>query len=343
MEKLHFSHEELSSFCLSLAHLLQAGLTGGDALALLAQDAQQAEQKALFSRLSEEADGGALLSRVLSDRGFPDYLCVMTAAGEQTGRLEEALFALADYYESRLRLERRMRAALTQPLVLLVLLLLVVVVLLGWVLPVFDEVYRQLGTSLTGVAGLLLRVGLAIRKSAPVLLPLLALLCAGLYGAFRSERGRARLVALLEKGGAFARADAARLTQVLALALRSGLSGEQAMELAQGLGAEGSELQRKCQVALEALRGAETLPRALETCGLLPAAECRLLEAGLQSGCPDTVMTRIARRVQEGSEAAMDARLDRIEPALVLAAGLLVGLILLSVLLPLTGMLASLG
>ncbi len=339
MENTRFTTEYLSAFCLGLGHLLQAGLTTGDGLDVLARDSGQS----LLRELARRADEGLPLSENLARAGFPDYVCTMTAAGERTGRTEEALLSLAEHYENRARLEARLRDTLLQPLILLAMLAVVMVVLLGWVLPVFDDVYRQLGASLTGVAGVLLAMGRGIRAAAPVLLPLMALACAGGFWLFCTQKGQQRLFAGLSRRGMFPQADAARLTQLLSMALNSGLGEEQAMTLAVGLGAEGAPFRKNCEACLTLLAEGAPLPRALEQADLLPAADCRLLEAGYRSGCADTVMTRLALRIGERSEAAAARRLERIEPALVLTAALLVGLVLLSVLLPLTAIMAAIG
>ncbi len=332
MEKNPFTQEELSGFCLGLAHLIHAGLSAGDALALLEQDESEPLRKEKLGQMARRADAGQALSVVLRDTGiFPGYIAAMTAAGEETGRLEEALFVLADYYESRSRMERQLRIALLQPLALLGVLLVVVVVLLGWVLPVFDDVYRQLGTGLTGVAGALLALGRLLRAGAPVLLVLGIAACVLLWRGLCTRRTP------------FIRADEAWLAQVLALALGSGLSPERAMTLAAELGEEDSAFRRRCRDCLERLQGQETLPGALSSCGLMPKADCRLLEAGLRSGCGDTVMAQLASRARERSEERIERRLSRIEPALVLGACALVGLILLSVLLPLIRIMAAIG
>ncbi len=341
MEKTRFTKEQISIFCLSLAHLLRAGLGAGDALALLARDDQAS--RSLLDGLAARLDAGQTLSKSLADAGFPADVCGMTAAGEQSGRTEEALFALAEDYQARARLEDQLRTALLQPLLLLALLAVVLVVLLGWVLPVFDDVYRQLGASLTGVAGALLQIGRILRAGMPIWLPLLAVVGAGTFWLFGTEGGKTRLMACLGRWDLFPQANAARLTQVLSMALNSGLDSEQAMALAWGLGAPGSAFYQKCHACVTALSGQATLPQALEKSGLLPAADCRLLEAGFRGGCIDTVMAQLARQVQERSEAAIRRRLERIEPTLVLLAAVLIGLVLLSVLLPLTGIMAAIG
>jgi type IV pilus assembly protein PilC len=77
--------------------------------------------------------------------------------------------------------------------------------------------------------------------------------------------------------------------------------------------------------------------------GLLPAGQSRLLELGQRSGAGDAAMEKIARDLSEESEAALENAVSRVEPALVLICSLLVGLILLSVMLPLMHIMSAIG
>ena len=99
----------------------------------------------------------------------------LAEVGERSGRMEESLTALADYYDERCRMERRLRSALLYPAVILLLMLVVMVVLLTKVLPVFNDVYASLGGRLTGVAGGLLALGQALDAALPWLCGLLVL------------------------------------------------------------------------------------------------------------------------------------------------------------------------
>ena len=145
------SKEEIASLCLELSLLLHAGVETGSALYLLAEEGEQVE---LLSDLAKRVDEGAPSMRPLRESGaFPIYVYGLVEVGERTGRTEEALSALARYYEGRVRLARRIRSALLYPAVMLALMLVVIGVLLVKVLPIFDDVYASLGGRLSGVAG----------------------------------------------------------------------------------------------------------------------------------------------------------------------------------------------
>ena len=338
MKKM-ISNEELSTLCLELSMLLHAGVGMGDALSLLAEEGDK-----LLGEMAEQVDGGIPLSAALRDSGrFPVYACGLVEVGERTGRTEEALAALARYYEDRVRLARRVRSALLYPAVMLALMLVVIAVLLVKVLPIFDDVYASLGGRLTGVAGGLLALGRWLEGAMPVLWVLLALVA--LFAAAFAASGsfRTRVLSLWRNShgdkGVARLLNNARLAQAMAMGMASGLPLDEAVALSAGLLEAGAK--ERCLACQKQLEEGQSLSTALRT--LLPANQCRLLELGQRSGTGDASMEKIARDLTEQGEAALDDLVGRVEPALVLVCSVLVGLILLSVMLPLMHIMAAIG
>ncbi len=341
--KVKVSKDDIAHLCLELSLLLHAGVSTGDALTLLAEEDGYG---GLVSTLAEHVDEGLPLSAALRESGaFPAYVCGMVEAGEKTGRTEEALSALSRYYEDRIRMERRIRSALTYPAIMLVLMLAVIGVLLVKVLPVFESVYASLGGSMTGLAGGLLSLGRGLEKALPVLLAVLAVLAAFAAAVALSASLRARLISLWQQSrgdkGVFRMLNDARLAQVMAMGMAGGLHPEETVTLASGL-LDGGPRER-CRNCLSRLEGGEDMNAALIASGLLPPRSCRLLALGQRSGAGDVTMEHIAQSLTEDSETALDALTGRVEPALVLVCSLLVGLILLSVMLPLMNIMAAIG
>ncbi len=339
---------ELSSLCGELSLLIHAGVGAGDALTLLAEEERGKDQKELLSAMAREADGGAPLAAVMRQTGrFPVYVTGLVEVGERTGHMEEALQALSRYYEERDRLDRQVRASLLYPSVLLLVMLVVIVVLLVRVLPVFQDVYASLGGQLTGVAGGLLVLGQALDNAMPVLCGVLALVVIGL-GAFASSvRFRVWVLAWWhrhrgDKGVSRQMGDA-RFAQALAMGLRSGLPLEESLELSITLLEDVPAAVRRCHDCQSRLAQGGGLAEALRDSGTLPAAACRLLAMGLRSGTGDTVMEEIARRLSLESREALEAKVARVEPALVLVTSVMVGVILLSVMLPLMHIMTAIG
>ena len=348
MKKNKLTYDELSRFCQSLAVTLHAGVNTGDSLALMAEDEKENLLSGIFADMGRKVDGGMTLSAAMRETEvFPVYMTGLLEVGERTGKLEEALTALARYYEQRDQMDWRIRNALTYPVILLLLMLVVIVVLLTKVLPVFDGVYASLGGQLTGFAGGLLKLGQWLNVVMPVLLVLLALVVVFVILFAVSGTVRERVMALWrrrrgDKGVSRKQSDA-RFAQALSMGLSSGLPLDESMELASALLADTPAATARCRDCMDRLEHGEDLAAALEQSGVLPAKYCRLLTMGLRGGNGDTAMQEISRRLSEEADRILESKVSRVEPALVLVATLLVGIILMAVMLPLVNIMSVIG
>lgn len=343
MKPQALTNEQIGSVCMALAHLLHAGIGTADALVLLEQDEHQASVRQLFGKMARLVDEGlSLAAAVKESGGFPEYVCTLLEVGHRVGKTEQTLLALARYYQNRARLEKQLRTALWYPAMLLLVLLAVTMVLLVWVLPVFQDVYARLGSGLTGLAGGLLVFGQGLGQVLPWLLGVAVL--AGLALAVPSVRGKA--TALLRRNlsdkGVLGKINTARYIQALTMALDSGLSQREGALLAGNLaGRENAAFQKRCESCLSGLD--QGLSKALKDAGLLSPADARLLEAGIRSGQSDRVLQTISSRLLEESEDALASAAGKIEPCVVAVCCGVIGLILLSVMLPLMQIMTVIG
>lgn len=345
--KRMITHEGISSLCLELSLLLNAGVGTGDALALIAEESDP-EYQELLKDMGRKVDDGMPLSAALkSTERFPVYVSGLVEVGEQAGHTVEALAALARYYEYRVRLDRKIRTSLLYPAVMLLLMLVVIGVLLVKVLPIFDDVYQSMGARLTGVAGGLLNLGQWLGGIMPVLWGILALLTIFLAAFAAVEPFRTRILSYWKKvhgdKGLSRMMNTARIAQALSMGMSSGMSLEESVSLAAGMMEDVAGAVKRCTDCRERLEKGEAQGSALRESGVLPGYFCRLLDLGMQSGAGDASMEKIAGDISEESDAALEEMVSRVEPALVLVCSVLVGLILLSVMLPLMQITAMIG
>ena len=338
---------ETALLCRSLALQLHAGIGLADGIYLLAQDEAGRKQKC-FRQMAAGLDRGMTLAEVLLEAAcVPEYVCTMVQIGQQTGKLEQTLESLGAFYEQRSCQKRQIRMALAYPGMVFVLMLIVVAVLLVKVLPVFDGVYGSLGSRLTGIAAGLLRLGQLLQAAMPVLLAILAaaLVCAAVYWKVPSfrESVNSRFRRRFGDRGIGRKFNNARFAQALAMGLSSGLTLEESLKLAETLLQAVPGAAARCRICTGQLESGKDLAEAMGAAELLPPAESRLLAVGLRAGNGDRVMDEIARRLSRQAEESVEDAVSKIEPAMVLIASLLVGLILLSVMLPLMNIMSTIG
>lgn len=334
--------DALSDFCRQMAMLMKAGLSLNEGVTLLEEDCENSSERELLQKLSAGLDEHGSLAQAMEDAGaYPAYLLRMIHLGEETGQLDDVLSALADHYDREDSLRRSIRGAVAYPALMLGMMMLIISVLLTRVMPVFDQVFAQLGTRLTGLSRILMELGLTIREYSVVLVLILVALVALVlwlrkkpsvtYGIIRKipwSRSLCDRIALCRFAGA------------MSIALSSGLNTQYAMELATELN-EDPAFSEKLKVAHEKIEEGEDLTQALHQVGILTGADSRLAFIGQKTGTVDAALSRIADSSREDADRAMTAAIAMIEPTLVIILSLLVGVLLLSVLFPLLGILAT--
>ncbi len=347
-QKETLTANEYAALCLELSLFLKAGADAAGALQLLSEEDVPAWLAKRFRQAADAMDCGTSMADALAEQKLlPKDATAMLRVGERTGRTEDTLRSLANYYDKKDAEERAIRAALLYPSILLVVMLLVIVVLLVEVLPIFSRVYASLGAQMTGIAGGLFALGQVLETGLPVILVLVGLLAAGLAAISCVPNLRQKAMDGWQKCFGVSRVTekrrTARFAEALYMALASGLGAEEAVESAGALLGEAGVDGERCGKCRALLTEGHTLAEALRETALLPPVECRLLALGAASGSEDTAAEEIAGRLGREAEDALSRQISRIEPVLVIVTSLLVGLILLTVMLPLTQIMTAIG
>lgn len=339
------SSAELASFCSQISSVLKAGISAGEGIAIMLEDTSSSQEREILSAIQETLNSTGVFSLGLEDAGvFPQYMQKMVRLGEQAGRLDEVMEALAVHYERESDLAAALKSAVTYPCIMIGMMVLVVLVLITRVLPVFEQVYAQLGQSMQGISRGLLDMGQALNRYSLVLLAvlvLLALLC--LYFA-KTSSGRKQASAIFSRlpftRNFSDKKASCRFASGMSLVLKSGLTPEEGMDMAGEL-TENSLFREKISQCKKLLEEGTPLAQALSHSGVFTGMEARLLMVGDRTGSIDDAMEKIASRCQDELDDAMGNAVSIIEPTLVAILSIVVGLILLSVMMPLMGILAG--
>ena len=342
-----YSGRELSAFCLQISILLKAAVPLDEGLYLMAEDAPTEEEKKLLHTMGEDVELGDPFFESLERTGaFPPYVVRMAKLGQQSGTLDQMMESLADYYEKEYYMMKNIRNAITYPVMMVGMLLIVLFVLFTRVMPVFEQVYAQLGVQMSPLSQAASRLGGILSGAALVVFVLLAvavLIAAIAAGAGKELTIAHKLMERLKRNSKTALAAAGRrFTAVLALTIRSGMELDKGMELAREL-VDNGKVAEKIDVCSEKLQLGEGYYEAMKESGLFSSFHIQLIKVGVRSGKMYEVLQEISDDYEQQADASIDAMVARLEPTLVAVLAVAVGLILLSVMLPLAGILAGVG
>lgn len=346
--KKELSAQYLSEFCMELALLQRSGMSMMDGLTILREDDDDKKSRALLDKLSESMESGMSFSAALSESGcFPDYMINMILLGEQTGKLDDTLSALSAYYARQTKINAAIKSAVMYPVILLALMAAVVIVLITQVLPIFNDVFNQMGMQMSSFANAMMRFGTGLSSASTVLVLCIAAIIVIVLTVYLIRPARAAVSKFFANrfggSGIFGRIASARFASAMAMAMTSGLDTEQAIDLAGKVAANSKPMTAKVEQCKELFSDGEKLEKTLSASGILSARESRMLTLASRAGAMDEVMEHIAEQGEEKVEENLNSILAKIEPILVILISVVVGAILLSVVLPLMGIMSSLG
>lgn len=345
--KKKLSNEELIVFCRQMSLVLKSGISALEGIYLMEENSVSEEGKEIFREIRKELEYTGLLYPAIKECGvFPEYVLHMVEIGEQAGRLDEAMESLAEYYQREEETAAAVKSAVTYPVVMLGMMVVIVAVLFIKVMPVFEQVYLQLGREMTGVAANILNIGKWMRQSAAVLSILSALILIGAMALAFSTKARRGFVKKAEKFGlmkqiAWKRARA-RFASGMAMALKSGLDMDQSLEMVEKL-VEYEPLREKIAECRKKTQQGEEFQEAIQEVQIFRGMQARMVAIGYQTGTIDEVMSQSADLYQEELHRQIQRMIGILEPTLVGILCVIVGVILLSVMLPLMGMMSGIG
>jgi type IV pilus assembly protein PilC len=336
---------ELSAFFSNLKLIYRSGIALDDGLEILQSHTDDDALKAQIVRLrSAAADGEPIHMALKTMGGVPDYALSLAAIGAETGRMDATMESLEVFYAKRDALNHSIRSALIYPLSMMCMVFVVVIVLLTKAMPVFEQVFAQLGFAMTGLAGFLLGLGEAFSKyTAWICGVLLVLAAAGVLMRF-TPAGRGMAKALFDRSPLTKRLSKELSVQRFALAMSTmlscGIDWNLALDMARPLMSNKEAAERVDSIHDGMMKGL-SFQAALEGSGLFPGSAMTLLSMGIQTGTDADAFKTIGESIASGTERRMERLVAAIEPTMVCIMCILVGMVLLSVMLPILGVLTN--
>lgn len=345
MTKARTLPAELSGFCTQVALMLGSGLPLYDGMQALADAAKDSPEEEFFARLNMDVlETGSLYAALKRDDRWPRYMVEMTGIGERAGCLERVMTSLAAFYDRENRIRDAVRSAVTYPMVLSVMMLAIVLVLIVKVLPVFRRVLGGMGISINESAGWLMRLGATTGWVVLIvvgLIVLAALAATILMHTNWRERVSGKLKDMFPPLSRLSRKlSAARVASVLSMLLSGGFPLEEALEMLPGV-LEDSGAAEEVSRLREGVAGGRSLSEALCEGALFDPLHGRMLRMGAAAGREDQVLDVIARACEEDVENGISRLVSIIEPTLVALLCVVIGAILMSVMLPMAGIITS--
>lgn len=336
---------DLSYFCRQISLMMDAGISVENGISLMWDDEAGSRESALLSAVRNSLEQGLPFFLALEQTGrFPEYLVRMTKIGEACGNLDQVMEGLANYYDREAQLRKTLRNALMYPAVMVSVMLLVMLALSTQVMPVFCGVLAQLEAQSVPLIVIVIRMGGVVSGVGLGVMAVLFVF-AGIASVFgnRSHGQVSRILRKLKsRGRTSALVSKSRVAQVLSITLRSGINLEEGFSMAENL-VVNRQVKTQTVLCREAMQSGELFADAVGKAGLFNGIQGQMIRMGQRAGRLDEMLGRIGEECAAEADDRIDSLLAKLEPALIVILSAAVGGMLLLVMLPLIGILSSLG
>ena len=346
MSKQKLDSLGIGAFCESMAMMLRSGIQTDEAVSLLRAEQGGGVLEQALAGMQSALEQGQTLAQAMTDTGvFPAYALAMVKAGEDAGRLESVLFRLSGYYARQKVMGDKLRGAVIYPASMLVLIIAVEAVMIAKILPAFTDVYDSLTGSLAASNYHYIRWSYGLCWAAlAVMIVLVLALGIGLLLWNGKHRGAVEKLlyrlpapaAILESMGLF------RFTAALSMFLASGSMQDEAVIDSIPMTAC-KPVEEKLHACVREMEEGHSISQAACDTGLFAPVYGRMLLAGERSGELEDVLDHLNTLLQERAASLVDRLVGFIDPLLSGVLMLVVAFSLLSVMLPLIGMMNGIG
>ena len=343
-EQTGLSASELSSFCGQVALILEAGLPLYDGMETLAGADKNSDNADMYAAASKGVtETGSLYDALKNDDRWPDYLVEMVGIGEKSGQLDTVMRGLEEYYAREARIRQSLVSAVTYPLVLGVMLAVIVLILLWRVLPVFRRVLNSMGIASSESA--LMSVGTAIGWIVLVLVVLVFIAVIAAVILMRTKHRDKVMNIVMNLFPSIKRLNrrlsASRVAGVLSMMLSGGFPTDEALEMTSKVLSDRDAAAKVDQIRAKLASGG-TFADAVTGTELFDELHNRMITMGSATGKEDQVLAKLSALYEEQVEDDITRLVSIIEPTLVALLSVVIGAVLLSVMLPMAGILSSL-
>ena len=331
--------QEVTLMTRQLATLLGAGIPLVQALESLMAQTRNSMLKKVIAQIKGAVNEGNSLTNALGEhpRIFSSVFINMVRAGEASGTLDIVLERLADFSEKRDELQGRFRAALVYPIFMAVIGTAILFVLITYIVPNITQVFADMNRVLPLPTLFLIALSEVLKIYWWVLLIFIGAIVAGLRFVIGKPSGKRAWDYVKLKvfilGPVHQKVVLARFSSTLGSLLESGVGLLMSMQIVQAL-VDNVHISNVIDEAMEQIRKGQSMTVALSASEWFPPMFIQMIAVGEQSGNLEAMLKKVSKAYEREVETAILGMTALIEPLMIVAMGLAVGFIVLSILLP---------
>jgi len=337
------SGKDILGFTQDLSTLLESGLPVDRALSILIGAAEKEKVKEVVGDILKTVQGGGYLSDAMAKHPkiFSTFYVNMVKAGEAGGVLEAVLGRLGAFLESSQDLKDYIKSALVYPLFLVFVGGASIIILLTFVIPKFSVIFSDMGQAIPFSTRFLLGLSEVLRTYWWVILGGLGAIFFFLRRYLGTRAGRLRLdrnkLSLPIAGELVKKIEVARFARTLGTLTKSGVPILQALVLVKDI-IGNRVIAKSMEEVYDRVKEGDKLSKPLSDSGVFPSLAIQMITVGEETGRLDSMLLKVAENYEKMVRDTVKRFISLLEPAMILAMGLVVGFVVISMLMAIFSM-----
>ena len=327
-------------FARQFATMINSGLAVLRGLYVLEEQTENTRLKKIIKAVRDDVEAGSPVSDAMAKHpaAFDRLYVAMVRAGEASGALDQTLIRLATQLEKQDSLRRSIKSAMTYPILIACFAIMVMIGMLLFIIPIFANMYKDLGGQLPGLTRMMMGVSNMLKGYWFIIFPVIFLMMWALVRLKNTEQGRRawdrfKLSLPMKLGPIIQKIAVARFSRTFATLIGSGVPILQAIDIT-GKTTGNTVIEEAMLDVKESVRCGEPIAKPLMRMSVFPPMVTHMISIGEETGALDSMLNKIADFYEDEVDAAVKSLTSIIEPIMMMFVGGLVGLIVISMYLP---------
>jgi type IV pilus assembly protein PilC len=332
--------KSLQVFSRQFATMIEAGLNVVTALVILEEQTEDKKLAKVITELRADVEGGLLLSEAMArhPRIFSRLFISMVEAGEAAGILDVVLDRVAFQIEKETRIKRRVKGAMMYPLMVMGFATLVLIGMLMFLVPIFVDIFAELGGDLPMLTQIVVNLSDILRNYYFIVFPVMGAMIYGFFRLKKTDRGRRvwdafRMRIPFGVGAIVVKVGMARFSRTLSTLVAAGVDIIRSLEIT-GSTAGNSLIEDATAVVRERVHQGVPIAVPLEDEKIFPPMVSQMVRVGEETGELEKMLAKIADFYEDEVDSSIATLTSVIEPLMMIGVGMVVGVIIISMYMP---------
>lgn len=330
---------DLAALFWQLATMLEGGIPVTVALDTIAEDTEKLQLQQILQQLSDEVKKGQTLSRSVAEfpKVFNRLCCAIMLAGETGGNLAEAMCKLAEYFDSRDKLAKKVKGATVYPIFVFAFIVLIVVFIMTFIIPRFRTIFSQMGGELPALTRGFMRFNDMFRYNLHYIIGFVLFLIVFTVLVSKTKRGHylfSKIILVVPLfGKVFSQAFVATFCRTMSTLLAAGVSVLEVLDILAGM--TGNDVIKSAVIQTrENIVDGSNISLSMAAAGFFPNMIVKMVQVGEESGSLPRVLERASSHYERKVDSMITTMVSLLEPIMIVTVGAIVLVVVLALYMP---------